>query len=1102
MKKILLIIFLLSVVVSYGQQQASNWYFGENAGIQFGLDGNITALNDGQLNTVEGCSSISDNNGNLLFYTDGSIVYNRNNTTMVNGTGLLGDVSSSQSAIVVPKPDDLNIFYVFTVGSNQTTNGLNFSVVDMTLDSGFGAITIKNQPLLSRCSEKIAAVLKDCETGAIWVIGYSNFGGTSTNNLNTFHAFEVTSAGVNTTAVKSTFNRLNVEDSRGYLKLSPDGTKVACANMDDGLYLFDFDVTTGMLSNSQRITIAGNSNQPYGAEFSPNSQYLYVTTSNDFFGGNGDNNPSSHISNLLQYDLSAANISTSAFLIETRNLYRSALQLGPDGKIYRSMAATYTRGLPFLSVINNPNSLGGGSNYQHNAISLGQNNSTQGLPPFIASFFTEKIDITSGVAQANILSLCTGDTFTLTAEDIPGATYTWTLNGNPIPTPTPAYELFLNTGGDYSVFIEIPSSDCESKEGQAIVTYFEYPIANPATNLDVCSDSSIANIDLSVRNSEILNTQDSAIYGVHYFESQEDADANENKIIGLFTNTTNPTTIFARIQNEGNPNCYDTTSFEVEVFITPVANPIADQEQCDDATDGDTANGQVNIDLIDFNALVLNTQNPADFTVSYHASQANADVGASPLDDTYYNQIPFQEEIFVRIENKLNPECFDTTSFNISINPLPTVFDTNLIQCDEDGVFDGKTSFNLNEAFDIITGNSTTVSVEYYDNQLDAENGGTFLNPLGYINTNNPQIIFAKVINNSTLCYSIAELSLEVSTTQISNYQAPEVCDELDSQDGINTFDLDAIALAIQQDNGITFPVSFYGTYTDALLEQNALETPLNNTTPYNQIIYSRVENNNACYGIGEVTLTINTRPELEPDDTILYCLNTFPQTLSINAGVLFDSANNYTYSWSSGETTNEIDVNAAGNYTVTVANGSGCIETRTITVDPSNIATIETINVKDALQGNNTISVIVSGEGEYEYALFNAAGNLYAAYQTSSEFTNIDPGIYTVSVRDVKNDCGIVDAMVSVIGFPKVFTPNGDGTNDTWNVQGITAQFQPNTRILIFNRYGKLLKELNPLQGGWNGTYNGQVLPNDDYWFSVQLQDGRIFKSHFTLKR
>ena len=1120
MKKILFYTFLICFVRAYSQKQASNWYFGDFAGINFDTNtGTVTALTDGQLRTDEGCTSISDDDGNLLFYTDGITVYNidtaGNHQVMDNGDFLFGNPSSTQSAIIIPKPDNPNIYYIFTQGTTFTSQqdfGFRYSEVDMSLNGGLGAVTrMKNERLLYKASEKLGAVLKDCESGNIYVVTLAASDAQTNpnavdNNNTTFYVYEVSNTGVNLSGSYNTGRTIN--ERRGYLKISPDGTKLVAANIRDGLLLYDFDVTDGSIAFNQQINInstgLNGATFPYGIEFSSNSQVLYVSTYNDF-SGNGDNNPSNHRSALLQYDVSLnnpADLNASQTNVEIKQGYRSALQLGPDSKIYKTESSTYNNGLPNLSTIELPNIVGTDCTYLPNTVSLNGRNGRQGLPPFIASYFSEKIDITSGAAESNNLSLCAGDTFTLIAESIPGATYTWTLDGNPLPTPTPPNELFLNTGGNYTVFIEIPSNDCESKEGQAIVTFYDVPVANTALKLDACSDDLTTDFDLTVRDADILGTQDPSIYEVHYFESQLDAENNENEIMGLFTNTLNPTPIFARIHNKNNPNCYDTTSFEVEVFITPTANPITDQIWCDDATDGDATNGQTDIDLLSFNPMFLDTQSPIDFSVSYHTSQANANSGMSPLPDTYYNQTAFQEEIFVRVENVLNSDCFNTTSFNVVVNPLPPAFNSSLIQCDEDANQDGRTAFNLDEAFDALSGNSTTVSIEYYDNQTDANSGSDMLAPLGYVNTSNPEVVIAKIIDNTTLCYSLVELSLEVSTTQINNYQAPEVCDELDSEDGINTFDLNEITVAIQQDNTITFPVTYYENYNDALLEQNVLTTPFNNTIPYNQTIYSRVENNNACYGIGEVTLTINPRPQLEADETVLYCLNTFPDTISLEAGILNDSANNYTYAWSSGQTTSTIAINEIGNYTVTATNNSGCTQTRTITVEPSNIATIESITIRDALRGNNTITVIVSGEGEYEYALFDVDGLLYASYQTSNEFTNVDPGIYTVSIRDVKNNCGVVDDMVSVIGFPNVFTPNGDGTNDTWNVQGVTALFQPSTRVQIFNRYGKLLKELSPLNGGWDGTYNGEIMPNDDYWFTVKLQDGRIFKSHFTLKR
>ena len=156
--------------------------------------------------------------------------------------------------------------------------------------------------------------------------------------------------------------------------------------------------------------------------------------------------------------------------------------------------------------------------------------------------------------------------------------------------------------------------------------------------------------------------------------------------------------------------------------------------------------------------------------------------------------------------------------------------------------------------------------------------------------------------------------------------------------------------------------------------------------------------------------------------------------------------------------------------------------------------------DVRDALQ-NNTVTVFVSGEGTYQYSLIDENDTTIKPYQDSNVFENVYPGIYTVSVKDLKNNCGIVDEKVSVIGFPKFFTPNNDGINDTWKIYGVSSMFQPNTNIQIYNRFGKLVKQLSPLDEGWNGFFNGQKLPSDDYWFSVKLQDGRIFKTILRLR-
>lgn len=902
MKKIYLLFIVFIVFYGHSQNQAANWYFGENAGINFNtLTGEVTPLTDGNLYTREGCTSISDENGNLLFYTDGSTVFNKNHDIMLNGTGLIGDFSSTQSAIIVPKPQNPTIYYIFTVDEQITQNnpvnrGLNYSEVDMSLDGGLGAITNKNINLVDECSEKVTAVLKDCVTETFWVVTFANQNGTGFP-FNTFFAFEVDATGINTTPVKSTFITLNSYDGRGYLKLSPDGTKMACAIASENLHLFDFDTATGKFTNDILLKTASGNYNPYGIEFSPNSEMLYITYSNDFFGS-GSENPANHTSILAQYYLKAPIIRDSEVIIDNRQLYRGALQLGPNGKIYRALSATYEQGLPFLGVIENPNVQGLLCNYVHNAIDLSPANSSQGLPPFVSSFFNTQIDIIKNGSSSSNLTLCDGENYKLESLEIPGATYQWYRDETLIPETD--FDLDISQPGKYQVYIEPNNGEC-AIEGHAFVSFL----------------------------------------------------------------------------------------------------------------------------------------------------------------------------------------------------PNPTAVNTTLLQCDEDGTPDGLTTFNLNEAYNNIVNNEPDRSAIFYSDASRTVE----ITPESFNNTSNPQTIYVEVFNDDTGCSSYCELTLSVSVTNVNDVNFPAACDDDGSEDGFHSFNLneaDSLVLAGHQPN---LELSYYETYDDALLEVNPLNSNYINTIPYSQIIFARVENDNNCYGISKVQLTVNKLPEIDTEEITNYCLNFHPDTIPINAGILEGTPNEYTYSWSTGETTFIININQAQNYTVTVTNENGCSKSRTVTVSPSNVAQFEKIEVQDVSE-NNTITVFVTGNGEYEYQLIDSENNLIIPYQTSPVFENVAPGIYTVYVQDTKNDCGEVSDLVSVIGFPKYFTPNNDGINDTWQITGVNNMFQPNTKVLIFDRYGKLLIELNPTGEGWNGKYKGKTLPADDYWFAVTLQDGRVFKNHFSLKK
>src|SRR5690606_17872425 len=187
------IAFSLCLLISnvlLAQNEAANWYFGSKAGLTFN-SGYPVAETNGEIDTSEGCSTISDKLGNLLFYSDGITVWNRNHEVMQNGNGLDGDFSSTQSALIVPKPYDENIYYIFTVDDRAGAKGLRYSEVDMSLDGGLGAVlpSNKNTPLANPTTEKITAV-ESADGVNIWVISHLW-------DSDAFIAFQVTSTGVN-----------------------------------------------------------------------------------------------------------------------------------------------------------------------------------------------------------------------------------------------------------------------------------------------------------------------------------------------------------------------------------------------------------------------------------------------------------------------------------------------------------------------------------------------------------------------------------------------------------------------------------------------------------------------------------------------------------------------------------------------------------------------------------------------------------------------------------------------------------------------------------------------------------------------------------------
>jgi len=358
----ILVLMLLSNI-SMAQQfgPGSNWYFGQNAGITFTTNPPTATI--GSLVTQEGCSTISDANGNLLFSTDGGTVYTKTHTVMANGTGLGGNFSTAQSGVIVQSPANTNIYYIFSLGAGNVGN-LYWSRVDMTLAGGFGSVTVLASQLQAGCLEKLTAV-KHANGTDYWIVVHD---GTASSTNTLFRAYLLTASGVSTTPVTSTVGTGASTQSIGYLKFSPDGLKLASAFYGGaGVELYDFNRSTGQISNAITLTTPTSNN--YAVEFSPDGTKLYSSSSSG---------------NICQWSICAGTASAIAASLYTMAATNNwALQLAPNGKIY---VTRYQQAV--LGVIHNPNLAGASCNYVDQSFTLASGSLGRlGLPNYVTTWF-------------------------------------------------------------------------------------------------------------------------------------------------------------------------------------------------------------------------------------------------------------------------------------------------------------------------------------------------------------------------------------------------------------------------------------------------------------------------------------------------------------------------------------------------------------------------------------------------------------------------------------------------------------------------------------------------------------------------------------------
>lgn len=594
---------------------------------------------------------------------------------------------------------------------------------------------------------------------------------------------------------------------------------------------------------------------------------------------------------------------------------------------------------------------------------------------------------------------------------------------------------------------------------------------------------------------------------IAFYTNTSDASLEQNELTNTTTFTSGVYTIYTRIET-GN-DCAGIGTFEIEIYDTPDLNPVSPMAACQNEV----------ILLANKDAAILALQSPTVQT-SYFNSFENAKDNINAINkNTALNLTVGASTIFVRLTDT-SSQCFSIANFSLTVFALPVIVNpTPLATCGDNN----STTFNLNSKIAEIIGNNTFYTIEFYATQADLISNTAIPNPEAYNSVS--KTIFVKVTDpTGNNCSKETTLTLNVLQVP-GNNTIPQILQECD-ETGYHIFDITErvpLLSGTTPANEVTF--RYYENLNDAEANNNnTISTPetFTNTAIDYQKIYIRLnstvnfdsQNGIACYRIYEQELFVRPYPEnLLKDSSYKICIdidgNVVNQAL-VDAGL---PETDYDFIWHNGFDAipaNQI-INGNGKIFTTPTAGAYSVKITNIT-NSALCATVANFTVENTLipftiKGeptelvafgiDNTITAITTPQSaDFEYMLNNEG------WQQDNVFRNVSEGIHTLTVRN-QFGCGEISTYVVVTDYPKFFTPNGDGYHDYWNIGGRVGVDALN--VYIFDRAGKLIKDLTHNESGWDGTYEGQPLPSDDYWFKViYAKDGfkGEYLNHFSLKR
>ncbi|SEQ69725.1 gliding motility-associated C-terminal domain-containing protein [Hyunsoonleella jejuensis] len=589
LRRELLLLFTFSVLNNtthlLAQNNTNHWYFGENAGLLFDFQNDPQVLTDGAMIAQNPCATMSDKDGSLLFYTNGTNIWNRNHNIMVNGAlvGTLGtggpiitEPNILLNVIIIPVTDNPELYYVFTI---TTADGLRYSIVDMSQGNGLGEVTVKNRTLLPDGGIGKLTAVHHSDGKSIWLMTTKK---NEDDEFTSFYCYKINTNGdIGSPIITNNVFYEGLQE--GQMKFSPDGTKLACANyrpqsLNNHLSVFDFNSETGVVSYKRNLLtsfVFFEVVSAFGVEFSNDSKFLYATLIRQgmYVENSNEFQPETLRKNLLyQYDLSNFNPQQNWFSIheEINALTAAGLQLAKNGKIYRALTIKDIQGISNLGVVNSPELFEVEANYVNNAINLGSTKSRLGLPTFIQSYFRTRILAENACLGEGIpMEIDTYGEITDAIWDFGDGTTSNIVNPEHVYT----------TAGNYKVEATITVNNCPITITKDLKIY-ELPNLIENQELVQC-DVDTDGISLFNLNTIKNKITDPLFNGeLVFFENKADAELNIQPIVNSesYTNTIPNQEVFVRVTNEN--GCFEITSFFISAVYVDLGN-ITEMYACD-----------------------------------------------------------------------------------------------------------------------------------------------------------------------------------------------------------------------------------------------------------------------------------------------------------------------------------------------------------------------------------------------------------------------------------------------------------------------------------------------------------------------------------------